>query len=288
MERLRQDNTEFAKVFNEANDVMVEAVGVEIARPRATKGRNTHRGAAGVSTSETDKADDSAEAYYRRNLFAPALDHLLVDLRERFGKRQRQSMTLICLVSSRVPDARWADIQPAWEMYGHLIPVSQRQAEAELIVWRGMCARMSREDRPVTAIGSLGRCPVDAFPAISCLLKILATPSVSTAEAERVFSKVDRTLTAIRSTMRENRLEALILIQSFREEPSETTAVVNPFLKEPGKRAAKVSSLSCWDLLSNFPLLSLKTVRSIISDLVQTTVWLWFIMHFYYILNSHA
>ena len=40
---------------------------------------------------------------------------------------------------------------------------------------------------------------------------------ISTASPERVFSKLERTLTAIRSTMSEERLEALVLLQAHRD-----------------------------------------------------------------------
>jgi len=55
------------------------------------------------------------------------------------------------------------------------------------------------------------------FPNIHKLLKVLATLPVSTATPERVFSKLERTLTALRSTMSEERLQDLILLQAHRE-----------------------------------------------------------------------
>lgn len=50
------------------------------------------------------------------------------------------------------------------------------------------------------------------YPNISIILQLLATLPVTTAEAERVFSKVERTLTAIRASMEEERLEALLQV----------------------------------------------------------------------------
>ena len=54
------------------------------------------------------------------------------------------------------------------------------------------------------------------FPNIHLLLKVLSTLPVSTASSERV-SKLERTLTAIRSTMSEELLEALVLLQAHRD-----------------------------------------------------------------------
>ena len=54
---------------------------------------------------------------------------------------------------------------------------------------------------------------------------ILATVPV-TVEAERHFSKVSRTLTALRSSMSEKRLEVLVLIGTYRCRLPATTELV--------------------------------------------------------------
>jgi len=54
------------------------------------------------------------------------------------------------------------------------------------------------------------------MPNIRQLLLILATLPVTTAEAERVFSKVERTATAARAHITEDGLEALVLINTHR------------------------------------------------------------------------
>ena len=65
------------------------------------------------------------------------------------------------------------------------------------------------------------------LPNIFTLLQILATLPVSTAEPERVFSRVTQTMTALRASVAEDRLEALILIQIYRDCPA---IAVNPVL----------------------------------------------------------
>ena len=63
---------------------------------------------------------------------------------------------------------------------------------------------------PETAIAALNACDANVFHIIFILLKILATLPVS-CEPEQMFSKVERTPTAIRSTMTQDRLKALVL-----------------------------------------------------------------------------
>jgi len=64
------------------------------------------------------------------------------------------------------------------------------------------------------------------------LLSILGTLPVTTCEPERVFSKLQRTLTSIRSTMTEDRLEALLLLQRHREHCPTPDDVLSAFAKK--------------------------------------------------------
>lgn len=72
--------------------------------------------------------------------------------------------------------------------------------------------------------------------------QILAVLPVSVAEAERTFSKVTRTLTAVRSTMGEERLEALIMCQAHRDLLPASADVVD-FFARSGARRAKLHAL---------------------------------------------
>lgn len=95
---------------------------------------------------------------------------------------------------------------------------------------------MVASPKPDTAISALNSCSSLIFPNIFQLLKILATLPVSSCEAERMFSKVDRTMTAIRSSMSEERLESLILLQAHREDLPTTDAVIDKFASVNARR----------------------------------------------------
>ena len=59
---------------------------------------------------------------------------------------------------------------------------------------------------------------------------------MTTAEAERLFSKLERTLTAKRNTMDEQRLEALILFQVHRSDTLTVDAVKDRFASTSARR----------------------------------------------------
>ena len=95
-------------------------------------------------------------------------------------------------------------------------------------IWKSHWSNVATE-KPKTAISALNSCQEQIFPNIFVLLTILATLPVSTCEAERIFSKVDITFSALRSTTSEERLEALLFMQAYRNELPKTEDVINSF-----------------------------------------------------------
>ena len=68
------------------------------------------------------------------------------------------------------------------------------------------------------------------------LLQILQALPITTAQAERFFSKMERLLTAIRATMEEDRLEALLLLQIHREDTPTNDDVIGRFAAVSARR----------------------------------------------------
>jgi len=227
MRTLRRDNASFSAVFKEAESALQSIGGSDIQRPRIARGRNTIRATA---QPDPEEGVSDTEAYYRANVFAPAIDNVTSDLDARFGRHQRLSFALSRLVPNRVVSMEWEEVKPAWEKYQGLVKSSERQTDAEFTIWKARWSRTPPSERPVTAIRALAACDKTVFPAVSAMLRILATLPVSTAESERTFSKVNLTLSAIRATMTEERLESLILLQAHRTELPATSEVVRRFL----------------------------------------------------------
>ena len=126
-------------------------------------------------------------------------------------------------------DEEWEQLQDAVDIYSDLLPDSMAVVKGEYRLWHRKWQAIPTADRPKTALCALDHCTPKAYPNISLLLQLLATTPVTTAEAKRLFSKLERTLTAIRSTMDEQRLEALILLQVHRSDMPTIDAVIDRF-----------------------------------------------------------
>jgi len=76
------------------------------------------------------------------------------------------------------------------------------------------------------------------FANLSIVLQLLATSPITTEEAEHCFSKKERTLTAILSSMEDEseRFEALLLLQVHREDTPSDDAVLDHFAATSARR----------------------------------------------------
>jgi len=92
--------------------------------------------------------------------------------------------------------------------------------ECEFALWKVQWTeRKELASEISTAAAALEHCSPVTLPNIRALLVILATLPVTTAEAERNLSKVERTATAARAHMTEDRLEALVMLSAHRQNP---------------------------------------------------------------------
>ena len=94
-------------------------------------------------------------------------------------------------------------------------------------MWRHKWEQQPADQRPSSALAALDSCSM--YPNITVLLQLLATIPVTSAEAERVFSKMERTMTAIRASMEEERFESLLLLQVHRDVTPSIEAVITRF-----------------------------------------------------------
>ena len=186
-------------------ETAADSLGVSIRPPRCPA-RSTHRANSGDCGSTTD--------YFRINCFLPLLSGTIEQLRARFGQRQQLSLALCGLLPAQLKP--WADVKSAILRYQTFLE-NEQVLKAEYDVWTAMWEATTNEERPSTAVKALDRCPQQLLPNTNKLLQILAALPVTTAEPERVFSKVSLVATSIRAAMSEERLEATCLLQVYRE-----------------------------------------------------------------------
>ena len=118
-------------------------------------------------------------------------------------------------------------------MYAGLI-ASQQQVEGELRLWQQQWINNNVVSSITTAVAAVEHCSSISMPNIRNLLLILATLPVTTAEAERVFSTVERTATAAGAHTNEERLETILMLNTHRTEHLMSTQSSTALLKQKG------------------------------------------------------
>ena len=99
--------------------------------------------------------------------------------------------------------------------------------KSEFFLWRRKWQKVSVDDRPKSAVSALDHC--GQFLNTKLLLQLLSTLPVTTAEAERVFSKMEKTATPIRAA-------ALLLLQVHRDLTPCVQEVIDKFAATGARR----------------------------------------------------
>lgn len=226
---MRQDSeASFQKIYDAAEN-LAKDMNVQVDKPRVAR-RSVYRAGAGASTD-----DESVFSYFRINLYVPLLDGLCSHLDDRFSSTQQKALSLMGLVPAFISDDV-NTLQPAIDLYAALLP-SAYEIYSEFIIWKHRWQHRPEEAARVrTAAAALQEvCKCETLPNVKVLLQILVTLPVTTAEPERVFSKVERTATAVRN-MNEARLEALVLLQAHLDKTPRTEDVLNKFATVEARR----------------------------------------------------
>lgn len=200
---------------------MAERLDVSVEKPRAPS-RSVYR-----SNTKRSQNKQSTSDYFYINIYLPLIDNVLVHLRDRFGPTQQKVIHLSALIPAFI--GQYTQVQPAVELYHNLIEEDQVKAEFEL--WRTQWLSRPLDERNLvnSAVLAIQNCNRITKPNIYTLLQILATLPVTTAQPERVFSKVEKTASATRAAMNEDRLEALVMIQTHRDKTPTADDILDCF-----------------------------------------------------------
>ena len=85
------------------------------------------------------------------------------------------------------------------------------------------------KNAPKTAIAAFEACNEDFFPNIKTILKIFCIIPVTTSEPERSFSALRRLESCLRSSMSEDRLNGLALLNVYKEIEINIADIINKF-----------------------------------------------------------
>ena len=186
-----------------------ELVGVTEPSPRLA-GRQQHR--------QNIHADTMTD-YYRLNLTIPLLDHIITELEDRFNPNSSgvlgEFVQLLPVdVFKKSDQLKSVDFPMVLQLYEDDLP-SSHSLDVELELWQ---AKWKDSDDALvedlnTPVKVLPHVDKDYFPNIRSLMLIMITIPVTSCECERSISLLRLVKSTLRTTMSEERLNGLCLMQ---------------------------------------------------------------------------
>ncbi|XP_072391085.1 52 kDa repressor of the inhibitor of the protein kinase-like [Diabrotica undecimpunctata] len=198
LQNLRNER-EFSNLFEEAKKL----ISADITVPRVSRRQLNRNNIPG----------DTAEVYYRRNIFYPFIQHVVTELDARFKPHEEAISGIQLLLPDRTQNTERAKkcIAGIGEIFLREVEIKHLVSEYEL--WHN---HWCNQEQPSTALEAMDRRDEIFFPTVRKLLQILATLPVSTATPERTFSSLKRLKTYLRNRMGDERLTGLALMSIHR------------------------------------------------------------------------
>lgn len=160
--------------------------------------------------------------YFRRSIYIPIIDTIMEDLKSRFPEETLNLYSFSIIFPEVLEKSDEESIKNAAHILAEKYSVFfnensaslYKTLRAELELWE---AKWQREKYDVSydSVKLLEFCDIDIYPTIHTLLKIFATLPLSASSAEQTFSTLRRIKTWLRSTMAEDRLVGLALMNIY-------------------------------------------------------------------------
>ena len=180
------------------------------------------------------------QEYYKRSITVPMLDHMLVELTNRFSFRQIDAVKGFCITPAVMVEKRntsiaaWnTDLQNFLAAYEDDLPHAVAiQAEVDIWIW----AKHDGDKLPNTVSKTLLLTDPDIFPVICTMLQILGTLPMTTCTVERSASTLRRIKTWLRSTMTQRRLNSLAIMHVHKDIEIDKDAIIDKFERRNPRR----------------------------------------------------
>ena len=174
---------------------------------------------------------------YRRSIVLPLLDGFIQQMKERFSKTQVTVARLLDLVPSVLCTHSSISFEEVTSFYEDDLP-SAALMSTEVWRWirRAKWLTCDAESRPTTLLKALKACDKDYFPNIHVLLRIACTIPVTSCENERANSSLKNLKSYLRSTMGQERLSYLALMNIHYEKNVNFNSVIDKFKLKGNRR----------------------------------------------------
>ena len=177
---------------------------------------------------------DTPQAYWRRAVFIPFVDHLLSELSTRFTQLNKKAIQGLLLLPPNLTSLTEAKILEIYEHFNEDLPEPEAfRQEVKLWKERWNCCLTPV---PHSLSETLEQVNSKAYPNISTILQLLLVVPVAAATVERGNSALKYVKNELRSTMGQDRLNALILLYVHKDIALDYDAIITSFVSKRPRR----------------------------------------------------
>ena len=224
---------EFDRLFLRVTD-MAEVAGVEIKLPRNCR-KQTLR--------DNVPTDGSTQSYYKRSIFIPFLDNLVVQLNDRFKNLSCQAIRALCLLPANLGSCTEEKVADIITFYGPDMPAVD-STKHEIRLWKRFWADQPVSELLETVSNILKAMNARQFPCVHAVLQLLLMLPLTSAEVERAHSALKLVKTKLRSTIGEDRLNALLLLYYHKDIALGYDKIVDLYARRHPRRMSFINPLS--------------------------------------------
>ena len=219
------------KWFQQAVDI-AEKFDISVSHPRITK----------KQTQRANHPSNSTQEYYKYSLTIPLVDHVFSDISSRFSKESIVAYSGLYLIPSKIVSLNHDSVNfslkeklsEIFKFYEEDL-LSPHLFENELELWQHHWIE-GNGDCPSNIVNTLKAIDFDVFPNIKECLKILGTLPITSCECERTFSGLRRVKTHCRTSMSDDRLSDLCIINFHYDKTPNSSSVIDMFAAMKNRR----------------------------------------------------
>ncbi|XP_020616344.1 52 kDa repressor of the inhibitor of the protein kinase-like [Orbicella faveolata] len=179
-------------------------------------------------------------AYFQRAIFLPFLDNLLEQINTCFNGLSVAALLGLLLIPANLQQLNESSQEKLIRHHSPDLP-SPSSASQDLELWK--CFWNNATVKSMTLQETLKACSSSLYPNVHTILRLLLITPVTSATVERSNSSLCFVKNVCRSTMGEERLNALLLLFIRKDTPLNYNAVVDEYAKRNQRRMTFINPL---------------------------------------------
>ena len=195
------------------------------------------------STDPEEQCTSTASEYYKRAVYIPFLDSMVSEVSSRFGTLARQAVRALHLIPSNLAALNEESIDMIFTYYKDDL-MSPSTFKQEVTLWKHLWDNQDNKPTDIVSTLSDQNCDCLMYPNIHKILSLMALVAVTSSSVERANSSMKFIKNKLRSTMSEDRFNALVLMYIHKDIYIDVDQIIDMFARKHPRKMLLINPLS--------------------------------------------